>query len=222
VFKIKIKMILNICFGILLLGVLTLFLSRIILANLSKNQIYTAQNSPTSKVAIVFGAGLKRDGSPTAVLQDRVSTASKLYFNGNVQKILMSGDNRFLDYNEPGAMLEYAIKLGVPEKDIVMDYAGIRTYDTCYRAIHIFGVKDALLITQQFHLPRALYLCRMIGMQTNGVVADLHNYSRGAYSFWQIRESVASAGAIWDIWIGHPVPVMGKPEPIFKNDPPSQ
>ena len=71
---------------------------------------------------------------PTAVLRDRVSTAVDLYFDGKVQKLLMTGDNRFLDYNEPGGMYEYAIELGVPEEDIVLDYGGRRTYDSCYRA----------------------------------------------------------------------------------------
>jgi SanA protein len=112
--------------------------------------------------------------------------------------------------------------LGVPEKDIVMDNSGFRTYDSCYRAIHVFGINDAVLVTQRFHLPRAIYLCNMLGMKTNGVVADIHHYSRGAYTFWEIRESFASAGALWDIWIAHPVPAMGNPQPIFKDDPPSR
>ena len=116
--------------------------------------------SPAAPAAIVFGAGLWRDGSPSPVLQDRVATAADLYFSGKVKKILMSGDNRFIYYNEPGAMKKFALSLGVPEEDIVLDYAGRRTYDTCYRARAIFGLKEAILVTQSFHLPRALILCR--------------------------------------------------------------
>jgi len=112
------------------------------------------ESVPADRVAIVFGAGLQRDGTPSAVLRDRVATAASLYFEGKVQKLLMSGDNRFLDYNEPGSMKAYAISLGVPGEDIVLDYAGRRTYDTCYRAREIFGLDEAILVTQTYHLPR--------------------------------------------------------------------
>ncbi len=131
-------------------------------------------SAPTEGVAIVFGAGLTRGGYPTAVLRDRVETAAQLYFAGKVQKLLMSGDNRSDNYNEPGAMREYALSLGVPSDAIVLDYAGRRTYDTCYRAKAIFGLKSALLVTQQFHLPRALFLCNALGIQAAGVEANNH------------------------------------------------
>ena len=117
------------------------------------------QEVPTADVAIVFGAGLRRDGRPAAVLHDRVVTAVELYQNGTVKKLLMSGDNRFEYHNEPGAMRNLAVELGVPDEDIVLDYAGRRTYDTCYRAKEIFEVRNAVLVTQRFHLDRALYLC---------------------------------------------------------------
>ncbi|MCX8026039.1 MAG: YdcF family protein, partial [Thermanaerothrix sp.] len=90
----------------------------------AKPRTFTLQDSPTAPVAIVFGAGLSRDGSPSPVLRDRVATAAQLYFEGKVSKLLMSGDNRFINYNEPGAMRDYALQLGVPDTDIVLDYAG--------------------------------------------------------------------------------------------------
>ena len=93
-------------------------------------------------------------------------------FAGKVEKLLLSGDNRTLDYNEPGAMRAYAISLGVPAEDIVLDYAGRRTYDTCFRAKAIFGVDQVLLVTQMFHLPRALYTCRALGIEAEGIPAD--------------------------------------------------
>ncbi len=85
------------------------------------------------------------DGSPSSVLKDRVATAADLYNSGKINKILMSGDNRYLNYNEPGAMKAYALELGIPEYDIVLDYAGRRTYDTCYRAKEIFQLSSAIL-----------------------------------------------------------------------------
>ena len=88
----------------------------------------------------------------------------------------MSGDNRFVNYNEPEAMRQYALDLEVPDNAIVLDYAGRRTYDTCYRAKAIFGINSALLVTQQFHMPRALFLCNMLGVQAIGVEANNYWY----------------------------------------------
>lgn len=176
---------------------------------------FQVEQAPSAPVAIVFGAGLTRDGQPTPVLRDRVATAVELYFDGKVQKILMSGDNRFVDYNEPGAMKRYALSLGVPEADIVLDYAGRRTYDTCYRARHIFGVREAILVTQRFHLPRAIFTCNGLGVDSVGVIADQRTYSQYAHRFWRIREIPATAMAFVDVFITRPLPVLGKPEPIF-------
>jgi len=119
-------------------ALITFGLPRTITAITARNKIDSVATSPGGKIAIVFGAGLLRDGTPSPVLRDRVSTATQLYFAGKVQKILMSGDNRFIDYNEPASMQAYAIDLGVPLEAIVLDYAGRRTYDTCYRARHYF------------------------------------------------------------------------------------
>lgn len=184
----------------------------------SRSKIKTLDSISPEKVAIVFGAGLQRDGSPSPILRDRVETAAQLYFSGKVEKILMSGDNRFVDYNEPGAMRAYAIELGVPEKDIVLDYAGRRTYDTCYRAKHIFGVDAAILVTQAYHLPRALFTCNELGVTADGVDAKIRTYSRYSRLSWNIREVPASLKALWDIWVHHPVVVMGDSEPIFTEN----
>src|SRR5512140_2059301 len=154
-----------------LLGIFGFLLPRSILVLYARPRIFSIKDVMPRRVAIVFGAGLWRDGTPTPVLRDRVQTAANLYFSGKVEKLLMSGDNRFVNYNEPEAMRQYAIKLGVPDKDIVLDYAGRRTYDTCYRARDIFRVDSVILVTQDFHLPRALYLCNMLGVEAVGVPA---------------------------------------------------
>jgi SanA protein len=182
------------------------------------SRVYTVENAPHIRVAIIFGAGLNRNGTPSAILRDRVETAAQLYQAGKVDKLLMSGDNRFVNYNEPGAMHDYAVSLGVPDKDIVLDYAGRRTYDTCYRAQKIFGVSKALLVTQNFHLPRALITCNNLGVQSSGVSADVRRYLRRSYAYWWIREVPATTVALWEVWITRPLPVLGKPEPIFSND----
>ncbi|HWQ83729.1 MAG TPA: ElyC/SanA/YdcF family protein [Anaerolineales bacterium] len=200
---------------LLLLTGLALLVPRLVTAIHAGPRLLSLQEAPARTVAIVFGAGLQRDGTPTAVLRDRVATAAELYFSGKVKKILMSGDNRFVEYNEPGAMAAYAIALGVPEADIVLDYAGRRTYDTCYRARQIFGIQEALLVTQRFHLPRALYLCSQLGIQALGVDADRQTYRRRSLLIWHLRETPATLVALWETHISHPLPVLGDPEPIF-------
>ena len=179
------------------------------------SRLYDPENSPSERVAIVFGAGLYRDGSPTPVLRDRVATAVDLYRNGKVEKLLMSGDNTSPSHNEPGAMRTYALGLGVSDEDIILDYAGRRTYDTCYRAREIFDLDSAILITQAFHLPRAIYTCNLLGVSAIGVSADLRQYRRASQTFWNIRETVATVVALWEVHYSQPQPVLGNPEPIF-------
>ena len=184
----------------------------------TRAEIFPVEQVPADKVAIVFGAGLQRDGTPSPILRDRVATAATLYFDGKVQKLLMSGDNRFVDYNEPGSMKAYAVSLGVPEKDIVLDYAGRRTYDTCYRAKAIFDLDEAILVTQGYHLPRALFTCSGLGLKVSGVRSDLRSYQVTLQSIWDIRELVATPVALWQVWISHPLPVLGEKEPIFPSE----
>ncbi len=179
----------------------------------AKARTYSPEQVPHARAAIVFGAGLTADGSPTAVLEDRVKTAAALYQAGKIDKILMSGDNRFIYYNEPGAMKSYALELGVPDEDIVLDYAGRRTYDTCYRAREIFRLTEAILVTQQFHLSRALYTCKSLGIEVVGVPADLRPYRDDGY--WYIREIPASLIAFIQVHLTRPEPVLGDQEPIF-------
>ena len=211
-------MLIRLMFWLIIAFLVTFGLPRLLTEILSINKIQTIESSKTGRVAIVFGAGLQRDGSPSPVLQDRVNAAVQLYQAGKVEKLLMSGDNRFVDYNEPGAMQAFAISLGVPEADIVLDYAGRRTYDTCYRALHIFGIKEAILVTQRYHLPRALFTCNGVGLKSTGVTADLRYYRKYSRLVWNTRELPATTVALWQVWFSHPLPVMGDPEPIFPSE----
>lgn len=209
------KFLRNLILALGALGLLALLLPRLITVFSTRKDIYTVGSAPAERAAIVFGAGLTRDGQPTPILRNRVETAAELYFSGKVQKLLMSGDNRFLDYNEPEAMRQYALRLGVPDEAIVLDYAGRRTYDTCYRAKAIFGLDSALLVTQAFHLPRALFLCNALGLQAKGVQAEVRRYWPLMSLIWNIREQFATLGAFVDVYVSKPLPVLGKPEPIF-------
>ena len=198
---------------ILLASIALISLPRLFMLAAAGKNTYQVDDVPSVRAAIVFGAGLTASGAPTAVLKDRVTTAVNLYQAGKVEKILMSGDNSHISYNEPGAMKSYALDLGMPEEDIVLDYAGRRTYDTCYRAGAIFQLDQAILVTQKFHLSRALYTCNGLGVESVGVEADLRPYRDE--EFWKIREIGASLVAFIQVHLTQPEPILGDIEPIF-------
>jgi SanA protein len=190
------------------------FLPKLLMLVYASAFTFTVKNVPSERVAIVFGAGLRYDGTPTAILRDRVETAAQLYQQGRVSKLLMSGDNSFVDYNEPEAMRQYALTLGIPDQDITLDYAGRRTYDTCYRASAIFQVDSAILVTQSFHLPRALFLCNSFGVESKGVPANNIYFRKISRLIWNARELFAATQAVWDVYVAKPLPILGQPEPI--------
>ena len=142
------------------------------------------------------------------MLADRMDTAIELYRAGVVRKLLVSGDNRFAHYDEPGRMYDYAVARGVLAQDVIRDYAGRRTYDTCYRAAAIFGVTDALLVTQRFHLPRAIFTCGNTGVNGIGFSADRRVY--WSNTFYRLRDALATVRAWWDVKIARPLPVLGE------------
>ncbi len=164
---------------------------------------------PAHRVGIVFGAGITADNKPKDVLRDRLSVAADLYHAGTIKKILVSGDNRFLNYNEPDAMATYLIDSEkIPATDIVRDYAGRSTYETCARAREIFNVRDAVMITQEYHLPRALFICQSFGIEAHGASATLQPYRAGWY--FKFREFFAIHKAILDVYILRPDFVGGE------------
>jgi SanA protein len=174
--------------------------------------IYTPDTVPAERVAIVFGAAVYNNGRLSGILRDRMDKAVQLYQDGTIQKILVSGDNRFENYDEPTAMMAYAIEKGVSPDDIQPDFAGRRTYDTCYRAGEIFQLDSAILVTQAFHLPRALFTCQQLGLDVVGVTADSRPYRDAGW--YEIRETLATAVALWDTIRQLPAPVLGDPIPI--------
>lgn len=164
------------------------------------------------RVAIVFGALVWDNGEPSTVLYDRIMTAVELYRAGRVKKILMSGDNPTHQYDEPTVMKDTAVKLGVPESDIVTDFAGRRTYDTCYRAKEIFEIKKAILVTQEYHQARALYLCSSMGIDSVGITADRRPYEDEQR--WRFREFFSVISAWYEMNFVPFKPIGGEKEPI--------
>ena len=176
-----------------------------------QSEIHT-EDWPRPRIAIVFGAAVYQDDL-SRMLEDRVKTAIALYKSGKVDRILVSGDNRTPEYNEPKAMAEYLISHAVDQKDVVIDYAGRSTYETCKRAQSIFGVERAILITQRTHLPRALYLANNLGLNAIGVIADQQSYGDET-SYQKMREVGASLKAFFNINFSPPSVVLGEKLPI--------
>lgn len=137
---------------------------------------------------IVLGAGV-RNGSPSPMLQDRIDCGVALYLDGVAPKIIMSGDHGRKDYDEVNVMKAEAIEAGVPSEDVFMDHAGFSTYESIYRAKEIFGVKKVLIVTQKYHLFRALYIARELGVEAYGVSADVRSYRGAVYR--EVREVLA-------------------------------
>ncbi len=176
-----------------------------------EKRIHTVADVPATQVAIVFGAAVYRDGRLSAMLRDRVETAIRLYEAGKVETLIFTGDNSAAHYNEPAAMMRYAVERGVPASAIQPDYGGLRTYDSCYRARDIFGVESAILVTQEFHLPRALFTCDRLGIKTVGVAADLRSYGPRSIGWSRTREVPALLVALLDVVRHQPPPIMGEP-----------
>jgi SanA protein len=171
-------------------------------------------DAPHAQVAIVPGALVKPDGSMSTMLADRVSRARQLWRAGKVERILVSGDHGAWAYDEPGTMRRALVRSGVPGRVVFEDHAGFDTWQTMVRARGIFGVRNALVVTQGFHMPRSLFLADAAGIDATGVVADLHPYgAQGRKS--DVREVLSRVKAVADVTLdsaavgGDPIPITG-------------
>ena len=157
----------------------TVFVPDIIVVSSAKDRIITADEAAeleNTDCVLVLGAGV-RDGSPTPMLRDRLITGISLYESGAAPKIIMSGDHGREDYDEVDVMKSYAVENGVPDSDVFMDHAGFSTYDSVYRAKAVFEADSIIIVTQKYHLYRALYIAEKLGVNAVGVAADLDDYS---------------------------------------------
>ncbi len=167
-----------------------------------------AQDTRKAPVAIVLGAGVRPDGTPSPWLSYRLDVAVSLYQDQRVEAVVVSGDNREANYDEPSAMRAYLLRAGVPDQAIVRDYAGFDTRATCVRAKKVFGVDQALLVTQDFHLPRAVVLCRHAGVDAYGVADTRAHVNRGNWVRSWLRERLAVVKAAGEELWGRP-PLLG-------------
>jgi vancomycin permeability regulator SanA len=158
---------------------------------------------------VVFGAGLW-DGKPSPYLAHRLDVAARLYATGRVAAVLVTGDNSRSSYDEPTAMRDYLARAGVPARQVVRDYAGFDTWDSCVRAHRVFGVARAVLVSQGFHIRRAVALCRAAGIDAEGVAArDVRN---ATWYYGAAREVLAAPKAALDAFFRR-TPTLGEEEP---------
>ncbi len=171
---------------------------------------------PQAQVAIVPGALVQPNGKMSGMLRDRVSQASALWHAGKVEKILVSGDHHTWAYDEPGTMRKALVADGVPPRDVFEDHAGFDTWATMVRARGIFGVRDAVVVTQGFHMPRALFLADAAGIDATGLTADQHRWGyQGKKS--EVREVLSRVKAIADVTLNTPA-MAGPSIPISQAD----
>jgi|SoiMethySBSTD1v2_1073268.scaffolds.fasta_scaffold00780_21 vancomycin permeability regulator SanA len=173
---------------------------------------YSERDVPEAPVALVLGAQVYSDGEPSPFLQARLAIAQRLLETGKVQAILVSGDHREWKYDEPGAMTRWLVRRGVPENKIAQDHAGFDTYDSCVRALKIFGVRKTIVVTQTYHLPRAIMLCRHVGVETYGVGDETMKQFRKPWLISSNREHGACVKAVVDVTTGRDPVFLGRRE----------
>ena len=179
--------------------VLIPIITRVVLIAWSRHLCFPVQTAPCHSTAIVFGAGLEKNGQPSKVLMERIQTAVSLYHSGRVRKVIFSGTNRWIYYNEPMAMKLAGIQAGIPEQDILIDPDGFRSFNTCYNAKNMYQINEAALITQSFHLPRVLFIASNLGIEAHGIIAKHEIHRVDDVIWWHIREIPATIRAFWDI-----------------------
>ena len=177
----------------------------------ANDRVYTASDAPNRDVALVLGAGLDADGTPGQYLSGRLDEAVSLYEQGKVKVVLVSGDNRTEGYSEPGAMRTYLIEAGLPEGDVIADYAGLDTYDSCYRARNIFGVTSLTVVGQSYHIDRAVATCRSLGIDNTIGVGNEQPHTDGVWRSGTVREIGANVKLVWDR-VAQRKPILGQQE----------
>lgn len=174
--------------------------------------VSSVSDVPHTEVALVLGASVYR-GSPSPILAERADTAVALYKAGRVSKILVTGDNGALSYDEVTPVRKYLLDAGIPSQDIFLDHAGFDTYSSMYRAREVFLARSLTIVTQDFHLPRALWIARHLGLEAYGIVAEGGEHSPYDY----VREIPASIKAIFNVLLDRQPKYLGPTIPLSGN-----
>ncbi len=164
---------------------------------------------------LVLGCGVREDGSPSLMLQDRLDMGITLYEIGASDRLLMSGDHGKKEYDEVNAMKAYALERGIPSEAVFMDHAGFSTYDSMYRARDVFCAEKVIVVSQLYHLPRALYIAERMGLEAYGVGAEDISYRGQAYR--EFREMLARAKDFCTAWLQPEPTYLGEAIPVSGN-----
>lgn len=197
------------------LSLLLLITANVVVIRKSKRFLYdNISDIPKCYTAIVLGAKVQQDGTPSDYLQDRLDMAIELYHNNKISRFLLSGDHGQTTYDEVNNMKAYLLNHGIDTADIFLDHAGFDTYNTMVRAKNIFQVTDAIIVTQAFHLPRAVYIARSQDIEAFGINADKRQYA--AMKSLKIREALARVKAFAEVtfhknpkYLGEQIPITG-------------
>lgn len=212
--KRKYKAVIFVVLGIvLLIGIAAVSLSVYMVKATEKN-IFTAdtfKNDEKADCILILGAGVK-DGKPKPMLRDRLLTGIELYKSGAAEKIIMSGDHGRADYDEVNVMRAFALEQGVSAEDIFLDHAGFSTYDSVYRAKNIFGAENIIIVSQKYHLYRALYIAKKLDVKAAGVSANLNTY--GGQLKRDIREIIARDKDFFKCIVKPEAEIMGDKIPL--------
>lgn len=205
---IKRILIICICLGVAGLGILLGINAYV--KHTVKDRIVESDSVPEGEAdcILVLGCQVKESGEPSHMLRDRLQRGVELYELGAADKLLMSGDHGRTDYNEVETMKQYAMDDGIPSEDVFMDHAGFSTYESIYRAKEVFGVEKMVIVTQEYHLYRALYIAEQLGIKAYGVASDYNTYV--GQSMRDLREVLARAKDY--------VTTITKPEPTYLGD----
>lgn len=199
--KIDFKKIFRLIFKLFIIGVCAGVLCLIVavssyfyVGKSGEKYLTTIEKAPQADAIIILGAFVFKDGTPSQMLGDRLEYGYKLYIEKKAPKIIVSGDNGRTTYNEVGNMRKYLLNKGVPSEDIFMDHAGFDTYDSAYRAKAIFGVKKAVFVSQDFHVVRAVYTARKLGIEAYGVASSPVEY--GGIMYNRLRELLSRTKSV--------------------------
>lgn len=203
------------CLG--MIGILAVFGLNSYMKSHTAERILSAEEAEKldADCILILGCGVREDGTPSLMLRDRLETGIALYEAGAAEKFLMSGDHGRKEYDEVNTMKYFAMERGIPSGDIFMDHAGFSTYDSMYRARDVFCVEKVIIVTQEYHLPRALYVAEKLGLEAYGVAALDVNYHGQAYR--EFREMLARAKDFCTAWMQPKPKYLGEAIPVSGN-----
>ena len=196
-------------------SVVAVFCINVWILQSTEYSIYTdLQSVPEKQAVLVLGSRVYSTGQVSTILADRLDASVDLYQAKKVQKILVSGDHGTDGYDEANAMRRYLVKKGIPAEDIFMDHAGFDTYDSVYRAKHVFQAQSLIIVSQSFHVPRALMIAQGLSLDAVALTADRHEYPRAGEIRSHLRETLARMKAFFDVLFASKPTFLGEPMPL--------